>query len=302
LGKTSGAPPLEALPLDAARAVLKETMLNVGCPRREVMKRRELTIEGQSSSFPIRVYQPVAAPAEKLPVIMLIHGGGWALGDLDCYENMARFFCDETRSVVVSVGYRLAPEYKFPLGLNDCYAALKWTHNHAADLGGDAARLTLMGDSSGGNLAAAVCLRAVRDKGPVIARQVLLYPLLSLEDDPSFESRKTFGGGDYFISQSSIAWTVKLYLSTPEDAALPLASPVQARNFEGLPHALIVSAGFDPLRDEAQAYAQKLRQASVRVDTRCFESAIHGFLSFSGALDVGTEGLHFVAEWLCNHA
>lgn len=302
MGKTSGAPPLEELPLEAARRVMRETLIEAACVRRFVARRKELLIVGQDAVFPIRIYKPADAAKKKLPIIILIHGGGWALGDLDCYENMARFFCVETKSIVISAGYRLAPEHKFPAGLNDCFSCLQWTHKHAAELGGDSQRITLMGDSSGGNLAAAVCLRAAQEGGSVIARQVLLYPLLSLEEDPPFESRRKFGDGAYFISQSSIAWTIKLYLNAPNDSRLPLASPLYSNTFEGLPHTLIINAGFDPLRDEAAAYARKLRQEGVPVDFTCFETTIHGFLSFAGVLDIGQKGLQFVSEWICDHA
>ena len=189
-------------------------------------------------------------------------------------------------------------EYKFPAGLEDCYAALHWLQENTAELGGDAQRIAVLGDSSGANLAAAICHMVAQSQGLQPAAQILLCPFLDLRAGAPFPSLRKLGGGDYYISEASIAWTIDHYLANPEEAATVAASPILAHNFAGQPKALIVTAGYDPLKDEGADYVTKLAGAGVPVNHRCFASTIHGFLTFDGVIAAGREGNAFVTNWL----
>ena len=297
-GKAAGGPPLEAMTIGEARRSIKELMLAVGPPCRSDVDRTDLTINGPGGLVPVAVYQPKQHRDGLRPVIFLIHGGGWALGDVESYDNTARFFCAESDAVVVSADYRLAPEHKFPAGLDDAYRVLEWLAENAFQWGGDKNRISIMGDSSGGNFAAVICHRARNRGGPEIWRQILLYPVLKAGEASMFASREDFGGGDYFISSDSIQWSEGLYLSAPEQANCVEVSPILTENLAGLPPALIVTAGLDPLRDEGKAYADKLDRAGVSVDYKCVENTIHGFMTFPAAIDAGEQALHWVANWI----
>jgi acetyl esterase len=299
-GKASGAPPLQDMPIADARKSLKDLMLSLDVPRHDVDRCEQITIPGPGGPIPLRIYRLAPQLGATCATLVFFHGGGWVLGDLESYDNTCRFLCVQSGVIVVSVGYRLAPEHRFPAGLEDCYAALRWTENNAVMLGGHPSRISVGGDSAGGNLAAvlAFCARA---KGQPVASQILLYPQLSLLEDPPYVSRRQFGGGDYFISSASIAWSVGLYLQAPDQARTRQASPILEENLEGAPATLIITAGFDPLRDEGQLYAERLVKAGVPVTHRCFHSTIHGFMSFSGALDAGRDALGFVTRWMREH-
>lgn len=296
-GSASGAAPLEHMSVFDARRSLKDLMLSLDVPRRDIPRFEEISIAGQGGAIPLRIYYPAQRPGMPCAVLVFFHGGGWVLGDLESYDNTCRYFCAEGGHIVISVGYRLAPEHRFPAGLEDCQAALQWVSRNAARLGGDPSRISVAGDSAGGNFAAVLALRA-RAAGPAIARQILLYPLLSLLRDPPYASRCRFGGGEFFISRASIAWSIDLYLEAPDQALLPEASPILEKNLEGAPSALIVTAGFDPLRDEGRVYAERLQDAGVPAVYRCFDGTIHGFMCFSGALDTARDALRFVAAWM----
>lgn len=281
-----------------ARAALKQTIAACDIDRLEVGACKSMSIAAPGGTLQLRCYYPLATRNAAHPIALLLHGGGWALSDLDDYDNLARFLCRRSGALVVSVDYRLAPEHKFPAALDDCYAAFRWAAANAAQLGGDPQRLAVIGDSAGGNLAASICHIARDRDGPPIRCQALLYPLLALYAEPPFVSREKFGNGDYFISRASIQWTIDLYLETAAQARDPRASPILSKDFSRLPPALILTAGHDPLRDEGAAYAAKLRDAGGSVEHRCFESTLHGFLSFAGALDAGRAGLEYVGDWL----
>ncbi len=297
-GKAAGGPQLEDMSITEARESMKQLMLAAGPPRCETVTREDLTVSGPIGTIPVAVYQPEQSDKTLLPAIIFFHGGGWSLGDIESYDNFARFFCENSNVIVVSVDYRLAPEHKFPAGLNDCYAAFEWFFKTASQWGADNENISLMGDSAGANFVAAVTHRAQSNIDIHIAHQILLYPVLSAGNANSSKSFHAFGGGDHFISQSSIKWTEDLYLDDPSQAQFPAVSPILEEDFSGLPSALIITAGFDPLRDKAQAYAEKLRLANVPVQYKCFETTIHGFLSFPGAIDTGMQGLNYVAEWI----
>jgi acetyl esterase len=296
---TEGNPQLYDLSVADARAGLKEMTLAMDAPESEVVKRRETSIHGPNGVIPVRIYWPRSQSEKKTsPVLLLYHGGGFALGALDTHENIARFFCNHANVIVINVDYRLSPEHKFPAGVEDCYAALCWAANNAGELKGDPGRIAVIGDSAGGNLSAVMCQLSRVRNGPEIAYQVLLYPVVSMALDTDYNSRDKFGSG-YFLSQKDMQWFIELYFSDIEKEAKDVcSSPILAEDMGGLPRALIITAGNDPLRDEGKHYADRLRDAGVAVKYVCFEETIHGFMSFSGALDAGKDGLALVSRQL----
>jgi acetyl esterase len=249
-----------------------------------------LSIEGPGGAVPIRIYRPGNTSAG--PVLMYFHGGGWVIGDLETHDETCRRLCAGSGAVVVSVDYRLAPEQPFPAGLEDCYAATAWAGVHAAELGGDPARLVVAGDSAGGNLAAAVCLLARERGGPAIAHQVLIYPVA----DNDFSTASYIDNADgYFLTRDMMMWFWEQYLADPGDAANPLAAPMNA-DLAGLPSATVITAGYDPLRDEGIALAGRLAGAGVDVEQREFEGMIHGFIGMTDALTQARLALDYLCQ------
>jgi acetyl esterase len=251
----------------------------------------------------VRIYTPHRTAGRATPIVVYFHGGGWAAGDVNTHDSSARYYAAHAEAVVVSVDYRQPPEHKFPAAVDDSYAAVEWAAAHAADLGADAARLAVAGDSAGGNLATVVCQIAKKRGGPRIAYQALIYPVVDLRgataESTEYPSRMQFGDGDYFLSRLDMEWFRSLYLTdVPRESVDPRVSPIAAADLSGLPPALIVTAGCDPLRDEAKAYADRLRAAGVPAEYRCFDGTIHAFMSFAGAIPLGLDALSFVASRL----
>lgn len=231
-------------------------------------------IPGPASDMRARIYRPVSAGS--CATLAFFHGGGFVVGSLDTHDALCRELCHQLGAVVVSVDYRLAPEHPFPAAPEDAYAATCWVAEHIAELGGRADRLVVAGDSAGGNLAAVVCLMARDRSGPAIAHQLLMYPVT--DHSPETGSRQAFATG-YFLTQEMMTWFSGHYLQSSEDNRHPLAAPLHAADLAGLPPATVITAAFDPLRDEGEAYAEKLRAAGVPVTLRRVEGTIHGFLS-----------------------
>ncbi|GAB4140674.1 MAG: alpha/beta hydrolase [Sphingomonadales bacterium] len=289
----------EDVPVAQTRALTRQTMLAADRQAPEIDRVDAFDIPGRGGPVPVRVYYPLERPAAPLPLVLFFHGGSWIYGDLDCFDNMMRSICAGSGAVMVSVGYRLAPEHPFPAGLDDCHDALVWAARSAAQLGIDPARIAVMGDSAGGNLAAAVTLRARDDGGPAIARQILLYPAMDADGTENrYPSRRALGNGEHMISLAGIVWAFDLYLGKDGDRTSPLVAPIQADEVGGLPPAFIMTAGFDPLRDEARAYADRLLAAGVAVDYHCYETTIHGFLSMPDWIKAGREGRRQIATWI----
>jgi acetyl esterase len=238
----------------------------------------EREIPGPLGPIPIRVYRGDTGGA--LPVLVYLHGGGFVLGGLDSHEGVCRMLADETRSVVVAAGYRLAPEHPYPAAVEDALAAFRWVRAHARSLGGRGPEaVAIAGDSAGANLSAVVC-RRLRDAGeapPLL--QGLIYPCTDMRR--VHPSHQTFAAG-YFLTAAKLDWFIEHYLEAPASVEHPDASPLLAERLDELPPALVLTAGFDPLRDEGQAYAEALREAGVRVDDRCHQRLIHGFFSMGG--------------------
>jgi acetyl esterase len=292
------APSLCDLPVAAARAALKELSRTFDIERIDVAHSEDREIPGPNGLIPIRIYRPPAeSTAAAPPILLLFHGGGYALGDIDSHDHMARHYCARARVVVVNVGYRLSPEHRFPCGVEDCYAALEWAARHGAEIGANPARIAVTGDSAGGTFSAALCQATATRKGPAIAFQALVYPALDLSAEADYPSRNAYGGGEFFISMRDIDWIREMYFTDPvREGVNPLASPMFARDLSGQPPALIVTAGLDPLIDEGRLYHERLIAAGVESEYRCFDGTIHGFLSFAGALTIGREGLDLVAD------
>lgn len=235
-----------------------------------------LSIPGPAGPIPARHYAPSAAAAA--PMLVFFHGGGQVIGSLDTHDDLCRKICRDGALHVLSVDYRLAPEHKAPAGADDAFAAFLWASEHAADLGADPGRVAVGGDSAGGNLAALVALRA-RTEGPGLpALQLLIYPITNYRDET--RSQTLFAEG-YFLTKRDLRWFRARYLDGAQlDASDPRVSPLLAEDLAGLPPALVVSGGFDPLRDEDEQYVDAMRAAGVAVDHRQFGSLVHGWANF----------------------
>lgn len=245
-------------------------------------------LPGPAGTITTRVFYPDIANA---PILLYFHGGGWVVGDVSSHDEVCRQLCAGANAIVISVNYRLAPETPFPGGLEDCYAATEWAAEHAADLGADPARVAVAGDSAGGNLAASVCLLARERGGPALRHQLLIYPVT----DSDFERRSYRDNADgYLLTRGMMQWFWQQYLEDPGQADNPLAAPLRA-DLAGLPTATVITAGFDPLRDEGQAFAAKLGAAGVEVEHREFKGMIHGFVS----MDAGLTQTRVAVEYLC---
>jgi len=225
----------------------------------EVAKVENLTISGPTVKIPLRIYTPEGSGP--LPILMYMHGGGWVFGNLDSSDNVCRFFANKVGCIVISVDYRLAPKHKFPAAVEDAYFATQWAFENAGHINGDSHRIAVGGASAGGNLAAAVCLMAKDQDGPPIVFQLLAYPatnLATLETD----SYRYFAKG-YGLTKARVKWFRKQYLEREEEGRNTYASPLLANNLSNLPPALVITGEFDVLRDEGEAYANRLKQEGV---------------------------------------
>ena len=233
----------------------------------------ERRIPGPAGDLPVRIYRRMGRP-DPAPAIVYLHGGGWVVGDLDTHDGSCRLLAHESECVVVSVDYRLAPEHPFPAAVDDAVAAYRWVHAHAGELGVEPGRVGVMGDSAGGNLAAVVA-QVTRDTDvPPPVAQCLVYPATdALMREPS---HSIFAEG-FFLTRASMEWYRAQYLPDPSDWASPLASPIETSDLRGTCPAIVVTAGFDPLRDEGRAYAERLAAAGVDVRYRCYDDMVHGF-------------------------
>ncbi|MCL1472423.1 alpha/beta hydrolase [Argonema antarcticum] len=241
----------------------------------------------------IRIYTPHGKKA--LPVLVFFHGGGWVLGDLDVADSTCRSLAKDAGCVVVSVDYRLAPEHKFPAAVEDAYAATVWVANNAGAINADVTRIAVAGDSAGGNLAAAVALMARDREEPVLAYQVLIYPVTQYAFDTESYREYTEGCG---LTKEEMIWFWHHYLANTADGENPYASPLLAENLSQLPPALIITAECDVLRDEALAYATRLRSAGVSVYLKQYDGMIHGFVGMAQVLDGGKNAIADIAAQL----
>ncbi|HET7243955.1 MAG TPA: alpha/beta hydrolase [Streptosporangiaceae bacterium] len=271
-------PPLYAMSLTEARAADLASIRASGGEPEPVHEVTNLKIPGPGGELPLRLYRP--AGEGPLPTLLYFFGGGWVLGTIDTADGVSRSLANSSGALVAVVGYRLAPEHPFPAAVDDCYAALGWVAGHAAEIGADSARLAVGGDSAGGNLAAVVALRA-RAGGPALAGQLLVYPNTDqLADDESMRA----ADDRFLFNRHSVAWYRQHYLADPADAANPLASPLRAGSLAGLPSALVITAEYDPLRDQGEAYARRLADAGVQVQLSRYPGMAHGFFTMAGTV------------------
>jgi acetyl esterase len=288
----AGAPPLHELSVDDARQVIVELFGTNENPE-PVGKGEDRMIPGAVGEISVRVYTPEGTGP--FPVLVYYHGGGWVIGNLDAYDPTCRALTNAARCVVVSIEYRLAPEHKFPAAPEDCYAALQWVGANADGINGDPMRIAIGGDSAGGNLTAVVAQMS-RDRGGVRpVYQLLVYPVTDHGyDTPSYREN----ADDYLLTKDAMVWFWNHYLGSESDGNSPLASPLRADNLRDLPPALVITAEFDPLRDEGEAYAAKLRDAGVPVMLTRYDGMIHGFFSLGAVLDQGKNAMAEAAAGL----
>lgn len=285
-------PPLYTQTLAEARAAdLADIQAGSGNPE-PVHRVVDSTFAGSGGEIPIRLYRPDRDGL--LPVLVYFFGGGWTLGQIETCDAICRRLTNLAGCLTVAVGYRLAPEHKFPAAVTDCYEAVCWLAGQADELELDPARMVVGGDSAGGNLAAAVSL-LVRDRGgPVLAGQLLIYPnTLYGADTPSMQ----FDDPSLF-NRHSVAWYWQHYLDSPADGGNPLASPLLATDLSGLPPALVITAECDPLRDEGEQYAGRLAEAGVPVEQHRYDGVMHGFFTMSGVLDDAERAVRQAAAFL----
>jgi acetyl esterase len=268
---TAAGPPLHHLSPEEARKAILAMRATKGEPER-VGKVEDRTFRGPAGDLPMRIYTPDGRGP--FPVLVYFHGGGWVVGSVETVDASCRSLTNLAGCIVVSADYRLAPEHKFPAAADDAYAATRWVALQAASFHGDPTRIAVGGESAGANLAAVVALMAQERAAPSLMHQLLAYPVLNYAFD--LPSHKENAEG-YFLTKDMMVWFWRQYLNTDADGENPLASPLRARHLRGVASATILTAEFDPLRDEGAAYAARLREAGVSVSYKCYEGLIHGF-------------------------
>jgi acetyl esterase len=277
-------------PVEAREDMRKRTAVAGGRPL-PVGSVRDLTIEGAAGPLRARHYAP-AEPGGPHPLLVYYHGGGFVIGDLDTHDGPCRMLARHAGVHVLSVDYRMGPEDRFPAAVDDARAALRWACAHAGELGADPSRVCVGGDSAGGNLAAVVSWLATHDGGPAPVFQLLVYPVADLSEKRP--SHRHFAEG-FLLTDAEMDWFRENYVASEEDRRDPRVSILLADDLSGLPPALVVTAGFDPLRDEGDALAARLREAGNVVAHRRFTGLIHGFFNMSGASRVSRDAVVEIA-------
>jgi acetyl esterase len=272
--------PLNEMSIPEARAAIG-LLAATGGPPEPVARVDERTVPGPAGAIPVRVYTPDGH--DPFPVLVYFHGGGWVIGDLESHDPVCRYLANAVGCVVASVDYRLAPEHPYPAAAEDAYAATRWIADNAALLGGDPRRIAVGGDSAGGNLAAVVSLMARDRGGPRLVFQLLVYPATDApgaDDHPSYRDNAE----GYFLTGAMMHWFWSHYCGGKPDLADPYLCPNRAPDVAGLPPAFVITAEFDPLRDEGEAYAKRLRAAGVPAEAKRYPGMIHGFFSMGGII------------------
>jgi len=275
-----GAPPMAGLPPQAVRAGSAASLAVVAGRLESGVRSENLTIDGPGGALPLRAYRPPVQDPDA-PLMVFAHFGGGVIGDLETCDVFCGILAKVARCAVLSVDYRLAPEHRFPAGLEDVLAAYRWAREHTPRFGAPAGRVAVGGDSMGGNFAAIVAQEMKRLGEPQPALQLLIYPAVDVASQT--QSMTTFGEA-YPLSRQTMEWFMSHYLGPNDDPADPRASPIRAADLSGLAPAVIATAGFDPLVDQGEAYATRLRDAGVPVAYRCYDALAHAFTAFTGAI------------------
>ena len=285
------APEFNAMPVVTARAALRE-LVALFPATQSIAKSEDRVLEAGRVSA--RIYTPNGTGP--FPVLLYLHGGGWVIGDLDSYDAICRELCGAVGCIVVSVDYRLAPEHRFPAAVDDAHFALGWAIDHCAEFGGDPGRIAIGGDSAGGNLAATTALDARQSFPGKLCAQLLIYPVTSHVSTPSQSMIDNAEG--YLLTRRDMVWFTDHYLGAGNDGRDPRFNLSQVDDLSGLPPTLVITAEFDPLRDEGDAYAAALKEAGVAVDHSRYKGAIHGFFMFFAAFDISRRSMNEASEWL----
>jgi acetyl esterase len=292
LDRGTGVPATHTLPVAEARRQY-EARIALMAPPAAVATIAERSIDGPGGPLRLRVYTPVGSGP--FPLMMFFHGSGFVLCSLDTHDGLCRNLAAGIGCVVVSVDYRLAPEHKFPHGPDDCLAATRWAAAHAAELGTDPARIMLAGDSAGGTMAAVTALRVRDEGGPELCGQMLLYPVTDYHTPGTHSYAENADG--YGLTRDTMKWFWEHYLTSPAEAESPHACPLRARDVSGLPPAYVMSAEYDPLRDEAELYGERLRAAGVPTETTRRAGMNHGFLFWVGLVAGADAALAAACAW-----
>ncbi len=274
-------PPIDEMSANDAKAAYEERALKLCFQDVPIGKTEDLNIAGPHGNIPLRIYHPVSG-GRNLPVLTFYHGGGWVIGSRNSHDALCRKICNQGPFIVVSVDYRMGPEAKFPAAIDDALTSYEWVEKNISDYGGDCSRIAVGGDSAGGNLSAVVCLGAYERNLPLPLFQWLIYPATNMTMDT--DSHQQFSEG-YFLTKNLMEWFQNHYLNGPEDNADWRASPLMAENVSAMPPALIQTAGFDPLKDEGKAYADRLQNEGVAIRYTDYPGMIHGFINLGGAID-----------------
>jgi len=293
LDAMNAAPPLDTKTLEPA--VMRVFFENMKLPTEPIAVAAvvDRTLPGPAGDVPVRIYTPDGrAP---FPVLAFFHGGGFVIGSLDSHDNVCRELCAETGCLVVSVDYRLAPEHPFPAAPEDCYAVTRWLSEHGAEIDADPTRIAVGGDSAGGNLAAVVSLMARERGGPVLRHQLLVYPVTDHAFDTPSYSENAEG---YMLTRDMMQWFWGHYVVDESQGRDPMASPLRAKSLADLPPATVITAEFDPLRDEGEAFAEKLMAAGVRTRLTRYDGVFHGFFAMSDAIERGRRAVQQAAQAL----
>ncbi|HWA63909.1 MAG TPA: alpha/beta hydrolase [Caulobacteraceae bacterium] len=285
-------PPLESLSPQDARAATTAMVALMGGPLERGVRTAAVEIPGPAGMVPARAYRP-ADQDPNAPVVVFAHFGGGVIGGLDTCEAFCSMIAARARCAVVSVDYRLAPEHRFPAGLDDVLAAFRWVREHADDFGAPSGQAAIGGDSMGGNFAAVVCqdLKAAGEPQP--AFQLLVYPATDVASETA--SMTTYAHA-FPLSRATMDWFMGHYMGPGDSPANPRLSPLRAADLSGLAPAIVVTAGFDPLSDQGEAYARRLKEAGVKTVFRCFDPLAHGFTAFTGAVPAARDACLAIAD------
>lgn len=280
-----GVPSVSSMSPTAARQI-HLTIRRLAGELESVGQVQDLALPGLAGNIPVRIHTPQASGP--FPVLIYFHGGGFVSGNLETHGPLCRTLANKVGCIVVAVDYRLAPEHKFPAAVDDAYAVTQWVASNASEINGDSTRIAVGGDSAGGNLAAVVALIARDRGGPTLVYQVLIYPVTdATQSSPSYEEYRE----GYLLSKKDMIWYFNHYLPSDADRKNPYLSPLWASDVKDLPPALVITAEYDPLRDEGEAYATRLKEAGVPVVCSRYNGMIHGFCQMGGVLDQGNKAI-----------